>query len=84
MTVAEQINRYAELPMVLESELGRCMLPMRDILALSPGSVIKLPVATGSNVKLLVGGAPFGAAEVVRIGNAAAIRLLSFHKRKGD
>ena len=84
MTAAEQIEFYSELPMAVESELGRCMLPVRDVLALSAGSVLKLSVAAGSNVQVLVGGAPFGTAEVVRTGKTPAVRLLSFQKRKGD
>ena len=78
MIAAEQMNRYAELPLTVESEIGRVMLPMRDVLALAPGSVIRLPVRFGSHIRLLVGGAPFAAGEVVRVGKAPAIKLMSF------
>lgn len=78
MTTADQMNRYAELPLTVESEIGKVMLPMRDVLALAPGSVIRLPVRFGSHVRLLVGGAPFAAGEVVRIGKTPAVRLMSF------
>lgn len=84
MPSVEQINRYAELPLVVESELGRRMLSMRDVLALTPGSVIRLPVPSGSSVHVLVGGAPFAAGEVVRIGKKAAIRLQTFEKVTRD
>jgi flagellar motor switch/type III secretory pathway protein FliN len=80
MINSEQINRYAELPFVVEAELGRLMLPMHEILALSPGSVLRLPVRSGSRVGLRVGGAPFAAGEVLRIGAAPAVRLLAFEK----
>lgn len=82
MNAAEFIHRFGELPMTLESELGRCMMPVREILALAPGSVLTLPVPTGSNVKVLVGGAPFAAGELVRSGGAPAVRLLTFGERK--
>jgi len=78
MIAAEQMNRYAELPLTVESEIGRVMLPMREVLALAPGSVIRLPVRFGSHVRLLVGGAPFAAGEVVRVGKTPAIKLMSF------
>jgi flagellar motor switch/type III secretory pathway protein FliN len=84
MITAEQISRYAELPLAVESELGRRMLPMREVMALSVGSIIRLPVPSGSNVQVLVGEAPFAAGEVVRIGKTPAIRLLSFSKAKSD
>jgi flagellar motor switch/type III secretory pathway protein FliN len=82
VNAAELIHRYGELPMTLEGELGRCVLPVREILALAPGSVLKLPVRTGGNVQVLVGGAPFAAGELVRSGGASAIRLLNFGERK--
>ena len=82
MISSEQIRRYADLPLVLESEIGRCMLPVREVLTLSPGSLIKLPGAAG-RVHLLAGGAPFATAEVVRAGNAPAVRILSFGKGAG-
>ena len=68
--------------MTLEGELGRCAMPVREILALAPGSVSKLPNPTGGNVQVLVGGAPFAAGELVRIGGATAIRLITFGERK--
>jgi flagellar motor switch protein FliN len=79
---AELIHRYGELPLTLESELGRCVLPVREILALGPGSVLKLPVPTGGLVQVLVGGAPFAAGELVRSGDGPAVRLLNFGERK--
>lgn len=81
MISPEQIRRYAELPLVLESEIGRCMLPVREVLALAPGSVIKLPGAPG-RVQLLAGGAPFATGEVIRSGGAPAVRVLAFGKGK--
>jgi flagellar motor switch protein FliN len=82
MISPEQIRRYAELPVVLESEIGRAMLPVREVLALAPGSVIKVPIAAGLQVQLLAGGAPFAAGEVVRAEGATSIRVLSFAKGK--
>ena len=82
MNAAEIIQRYGELPMTLESELGRCEMPVREILALAPGSVLKLPIPSGGKVRVRVGGAPFAAGELVRSGGATAIRLLTFAERK--
>ncbi|HUA85595.1 MAG TPA: FliM/FliN family flagellar motor C-terminal domain-containing protein [Bryobacteraceae bacterium] len=74
----EQIRRYADLPVVLESEIGRSMLSVREVLSLSPGSVIQLPAAGGTQVQLLAGGAPFAMGELIRSGGTEAIRVLSF------
>ena len=80
----EQIKRYAGLPLVVESELGRRMLPMRDVVALAPGSIIKLQAVSGANVSVLVGGAPFATGEVIRIGKAPGVRLVSFGNKNSD
>lgn len=80
----EFIQRYADLPMTVESELGRCTMPVREVLALGPGSVIKLPSRAGSEVKLFVGGAPFAAGEFIRSGETPAVRLLTFGSRKAN
>lgn len=82
MIQQEQIRRYAELPLVVESEIGRCMLAVREVLALAPGSVVKLPVSSTARVQLLAGGAPFATGEVTRSGSAAAIRVVGFGKGK--
>ncbi|HTS77878.1 MAG TPA: FliM/FliN family flagellar motor C-terminal domain-containing protein [Bryobacteraceae bacterium] len=79
---SEQIQRYAELPLELESELGRCVLPVREVLALAPGSILKLPASFGSNVQLFAGGAPFAAGEWIRSDGVPAIRLLTFGSGK--
>jgi flagellar motor switch/type III secretory pathway protein FliN len=84
MISPEQINRYAELPFTVEAELGCLMLPMREVLALAPGSVLRLPGHTGSAVGLLAGGVPFASGEVVRVGDAPAVRLKSFAVKKSD
>jgi flagellar motor switch/type III secretory pathway protein FliN len=84
MTSAEEINRYAELPFTVEAELGCLMLPMREVLALAPGSVLRLPGRSGSVIGLLAGGVPFASGDVVRVGDAPAVRLKSFAAKKND
>ncbi len=78
MISPEQVNRYAGLPLEVEAELGRLKMPMREVLSLAEGSLLRLPVRSGSRVALRVGGVPFAAGEVVRIGEAPAVRLLKF------
>jgi flagellar motor switch protein FliN/FliY len=84
MGIPEQIARYAMLPLPVESELGRCTMAVRDILALRPGSVIRLSNAVGSKVDLYAGGTPFASGELVRIGGSIAVRLSGFKKKKGE
>lgn len=80
----EHIGRFEQIPLSVESELGRCSMPVREILSLAPGSVIKLSSPVGSLVDVLVGGAPFGFGEMTRLGGSVRIRLTGFAKKKQD
>ena len=85
MTDAQHIRRYDDLPLSVESELGQCTMPVREILSLAPGSVIKLSSPEGSKVALYVGGANFGSGEMMKIGAITAVRITDFaRKRSGD
>jgi flagellar motor switch protein FliN/FliY len=80
----EQIARYAKLRLAVEVELGRCTMSMRNVLALTPGSLIRLSSPVGSKVDLYVGGIPFGSGEMTRIGEAMTVRMTSFKKPVGE
>ena len=77
------MQRFGDLPLEVESVIGRSMLPVREILALAPGSVVKLSAPAGSHAEVLVGGALFGTGEVVRSAGVPAVRLTHFEKKKG-
>ena len=59
-------------------------MPVREILSLVPGSVIRLSGAVGSKVDLFVGGVPFGQGEMTRLGDSIGIRLTGFATKKQD
>ncbi len=82
--MTDQIARFGEVPLAIESELGRCMLPVREVLSLAPGSVIKLSSPIGAKVDVFVGGAPFGSGELTRLGNSIGIRLTNFAVKKRE
>jgi len=74
----EQLARYAQIALPVEAELGRCTMSVREILALSPGGLLRLEPVTGSRVRLYVGGAPFCSGDVMRRGVSAAVRITEF------
>ncbi|HLX44106.1 MAG TPA: FliM/FliN family flagellar motor C-terminal domain-containing protein [Bryobacteraceae bacterium] len=78
MASPDQLARYAQVPLSVESELGQCTMSVRDILSLAPGSVVKLSRPLASKVDLLVGGSPFGSGELVRVGGSIAVRITNF------
>ena len=82
MAIEEQMKQYAQLSLPVEAELGRRELTVREILSLSPGSVLTLPQAVGSKVTLFVGGASFCSGDMTRMGAAVAVRITGFESRQ--
>ncbi len=74
----ELMARYTQLTLSVEAELGRRAMSVREILSLSPGSLIALPNAVGSKVTLFAGGAPFCSGDMMRLGGAPAVRITGF------
>jgi flagellar motor switch protein FliN/FliY len=64
-----------DVEMGVTAELGRRRMTVRDLLALTPGSVIELDRAAGSPVDLLVNGTLIARGEVVVIDEEFGIRI---------
>ena len=79
MTLQEQIAHYGKLPLPLEPELGQCSLTVGEILALAPGSLIKLSRRLGEKIDINVAGVRFGSGELVRMGGVLSVRVAGFH-----
>ena len=64
-----------DVEMGVTAELGRRRMTVRDLLALTPGSVIELDRAAGSPVDVLVNGTVIARGEVVVIDEEFGIRI---------
>jgi flagellar motor switch/type III secretory pathway protein FliN len=84
MTLQEQIAHYGKLPLALQPELGQCSLTVGEILALAPGSIIKLARPLGDKIDINVAGVRFGTGELVRMGGVLSVRLAGFHSVRGE
>ena len=82
MTTEEKMSRYAQLSFPVEVELGRCEKSVREILSLSPGSILTLPKRVGSKMTLYAGGASFCSGDMMRLGRSIAVRVTGFESRK--
>ena len=80
MTAAEQIRSVAEVPVDLEVELDRRVLALREILALRPGSVVRMTRSAGENIDIRVGGALIGSGEIVILEESMGVRITDFHE----
>jgi len=76
------MSRYAQLSFPVEAELGRCEKSVREILSLSPGSILTLPQPVGSKMTLYAGGASFCSGDMMRLGGVMAVRITGFESRK--
>ncbi|MFZ4583732.1 MAG: flagellar motor switch protein FliN [Acidimicrobiia bacterium] len=78
-SVSGAVDRALELlndvEMEVTAELGRRRLSVRDLLALTPGSVVELDRAAGSPVDVLVNGRVIARGEVVVIDEEFGIRI---------
>ena len=84
MTLNEQMAHYGKLPLPLQPELGQCTLTVGEILALAPGSVVKLSKPLGERIDIHVAGVRFGSGELVRVGGVLSVRMAAFHSANGE
>ena len=61
--------------MLVTAELGRTRMPMRELLALTPGMVVEIDRAAGSPIDLLVNGRRIATGEVVVVDEEFGIRI---------
>ena len=84
MTLNEQIAHYGKLRLPFEPELGQCTLTVGEIVAIGPGSLIKLSTPLGEKIDVNVAGVRFGSGELVRVGGALSVRITGFHSGSGE
>lgn len=71
------LSRIAAVEMTLTVEIGRTRIPVRDLLALEPGSVVELDRSVGSPATILINGKPIAYGEVVIVDQDYAVRVTS-------
>ena len=69
------LNRLMELELPLSIALGRATMPIREVLKMTSGSVIKLDKNLGDSVELLVHGTVVARGEVVSVKGNYAVRI---------
>jgi flagellar motor switch protein FliN/FliY len=72
---ARRLELLADVEMGVTAELGRTRMTVRDLLALTPGSVVELDRLAGSPVDVLVNGTLVARGEVVVIDEEFGVRI---------
>lgn len=79
----QQIAPHADLPMDIEVELDHRPIRVRDLLELSPGSIVRLVRSAGENVDVCVNGTRVGFGEIVILENKIGVRITDFETERG-
>ncbi len=69
------MNLLRDVEMTLSVELGRTSMPVRDLLTLTPGSVIELDRAAGAPADLMVNGRLLARGEIVVVDEDYGLRI---------
>src|SRR5262249_2880821 len=69
------LDRLMDLDLPMSIALGRAIMPIRDVLKLSAGSLVELDRRVGDNVEVLVHGTVVAKGEVVSVKGNYAIRI---------
>lgn len=78
MNPLEEIRPLGEIPVELEVELDRRMMPTREVLRLQEGSVIRTSRSAGENIDIYIGGVLCGSGEIVVTENTLGVRITDF------
>ncbi len=72
---ARDLRLLSDIELELCVEIGRARLPLRQLLALTPGSVVELDRALGEPVDVLVNGKLVARGQIVTIADEFGVRL---------
>ncbi|MDH3420464.1 MAG: flagellar motor switch protein FliN [Gammaproteobacteria bacterium] len=75
------IDLLLDVPLALTLEVGRTQIAVRDLLALSQGSIVELEKLAGEPLDVLVNGTLVAQGEVVVVNEKFGIRLLDVVSR---
>ena len=72
----EHLDIVLDVPVNVSMEVGRTRISIRELLQLSPGSVVKLQNSVGDPMDILVNGRLVAKGEVVVLGEQFGIRIV--------
>ncbi|HYO84252.1 MAG TPA: FliM/FliN family flagellar motor switch protein [Bryobacteraceae bacterium] len=77
-----QMPRFGEVPIQVSARVPCGRLPVSELLAMEPGSIVFTERAAGDSVDILVADQVVAQAELIVIENRFAVRLSDFTERK--
>ena len=74
------LSHLMDVEMEMTAEVGTRTMPVREVLALGPGSVVRLDRPAGEPLAVLLNGRPFAQGEVVVQNDRLALRITHVEK----
>jgi flagellar motor switch protein FliN len=72
-----------DIPLHISVEVGRLRLRVRELVKLSPGSVIELKKLAGEPFDICINGARVARGEVTTVEQSSGVRIMEFQKPGG-
>ena len=72
-----------DVPLHVAIEVGRLRLRVRDLIKLSPGSVIELRKPAGEPFDIVINGAQVARGEVITVEQSSGVRIIEVQKPGG-
>jgi flagellar motor switch protein FliN/FliY len=79
---AKTIDSFADIPVDIEAHFEDRMMDLREVLAITPGTVIPLNRPAGETLRVYVGNVLLASAEVIVIEDRLALRITEFEARR--
>jgi flagellar motor switch protein FliN/FliY len=79
---ARSIDLLLGVQLQVSVEIGRARLPIREVLALAPGSIVELDKLAGEKADILVNGHPVAQGEVVVVDENFGVRITDVVSRQ--
>lgn len=73
--IQRNLEMIFDVPVNISAELGRSVIKIRDLLSLSPGSVVELERVAGEAIDLMVNGVLVGKGDVVVVNENFGLRI---------
>jgi flagellar motor switch protein FliN/FliY len=69
------LEDLSKVSLTITAELGKCVMPVREVLELKRGSVVALDKQAGEMTDICVNGLPLARGEIVVIGDTLHVRI---------
>jgi flagellar motor switch protein FliN/FliY len=78
-----ELSAVYDVALHISIEVGRLRLRVRDLIKLSPGSVIELKKPAGEPFDICINGVPVARGEVISVEQSGGIRIIEVQKPGG-